>query len=429
VLSIANDTLWEYVDFVIILAIGLYLTFKSKFFQVRTIFSPFETFKALRHATHADTECGLGPLRLYFTSMGGAIGIGNLGGVVAAVSIGGPGGLFWMWIAVFVGMLVKYAEIFLGIKYRIRNKSGGYDGGAMYYLARAYNCKWVPALFCVLMCIYGTEIYQFKVVQDALVDTYGLNRIVVVVMMLAGTLYVTLGGINRLAIICSTLMPFFLLLYACISIYVIYKSDVEFFAMLADVVKSAFTGHAAVGGFVGSSFATTVQQGMSNAVYSGDIGMGYDSVIQSETRIIKPAVQARTAMFSLFTDCSICSMTVLLVLSTGQWKAGYAHGFDYLVAALSDYVPHVKQIITVLFFLAGWTTILGYQAVAMKSAKKLSEHGPMIYLCYAMVAFIAFSFVDQNFARMVMFVAGGVIVLVNLIGIFRLRHELEFTRW
>ncbi|MDR1907349.1 MAG: amino acid carrier protein [Holosporales bacterium] len=429
VLGVINDTLWEYVDFFIILAIGLYLTIKSGFFQVRTIFSPIETFNALRQTVHtSDDDSGIGPFRLYFTSMGGSIGVGNVGGIVAAVSIGGPGGLLWMWVAVFVGMLVKYAEIFLGIKYRVKNKSGGYDGGAMYYLARAFSYKWIPSLFCVLMCIYGTEIYQFKVVQDAIVDAFGIERVVVVGVLLATSIYITVGGVNRLSAVCTVLMPLFLLVYTVVCIYVISKSHVNFGDMFADVFTSAFKGRAAVGGFVGSSFVNTVQQGMSNAVYSGDIGMGYDSVIQSETRISTPSVQARTAMFSLFTDCTICTLTVLLVLSTGQWCAGHAHGFDAVVAALSGHVPYVKHLIALLFGLAGLTTILGYLAVAMKSAKKLSEKGPVIYLTYAICSFILFSFLDQNFARMVMFIAGGIIVLINLIGIFRLRHELRFSR-
>ncbi|MDR1208365.1 MAG: amino acid carrier protein [Holosporales bacterium] len=428
-MHVMNDTLWEYVDFYIILAIGLYLTFKSNFFQIRTIIRPRETFRHLKRISEDDRiNGGIRPLRLYFSSMGGSIGIGNIGGIVSAVSIGGPGGLFWMWVAVFVGMLVKYAEIFLGIKYRVKNKSGGYDGGAMYYLSHAFNSKTIPAFFCILMCIYGTEIYQFKVVEDAFVETFGLNRIAVVACLLGLTTYVTVGGVKRLSSVCTVLMPIFLALYTFVCVYVIIRSNVNFGELFSDVLKSAFSGRAAVGGFVGSSFMTTVQQGMSNAIYSGDIGMGYDSVIQSETQISEPGIQARTAMFSLFTDCTICTLSVLLVLCTNQWSAGYTHGFDFVVAALSPYVPGVKQLMAVFFALAGLTTIFGYQAVATKSAKTLSPKGPSIYLIYSIAAFIAFSFLDQNFAREIMFIAGGLIVLVNLIGIFVLRKEIQFSR-
>lgn len=172
-----------------------------------------------------------------------------------------------------------------------------------------------------------------------------------------------------------------------------------------------------------------VHQGMSNAVYSGDIGMGYDSVIQSETQLTRPDIQARTAIFALFTDCLICTLTVLLVLCTGEWCSGCHHGFDCVVAALKNYVPHVRELMAVFFFLAGWTTVLGFMSVGLKSAKALSpKKGPVIYMTYAILAFICFSFVDQNHARLVMYVAGGLLMLINLAGIFRLRHAIEFPK-
>jgi AGCS family alanine or glycine:cation symporter len=385
-----------------------------------------KTFRELMTPTKKERLNGVNPIRLYFTSMGGSIGVGNVGGIVAAVSIGGPGGLFWMWVAVFVGMLVKYAEIFLGIKYRVLNKNGVYDGGAMYYLSKAFKWKVIPTLFCVLMCIYGTEIYQFKVVEDALVNAFNINRYVVMLALLAGTGYVMIGGVNRLSVVCSILMPFFLLVYTFVCLYVICKSDAKMVSILAEVFKSAFTGHAAVGGFLGSTFSQAVQQGMSNAIYSGDIGIGYDSVIQSETQLSSPKVQARSAIFTLFTDCAICTLTVLLVLCTDQWKSGCAHGFDCVVLSLSPYFPYVKQLMAVLFFLVGWTTIIGYLAVAMKSAKAISPKLTVYYIVYAVCSFIIFSFLDQNFARLIMFIAGGLMMLINLLGIFKLRKEISF---
>lgn len=424
--SQVNEFLWGYVNFYLILAIGIYFTFKSKFFQFRTVLRPRKTFKALLQTTPNEQKKGISPLKLYFTSMGGSIGIGNIGGVVTAVTIGGPGGLFWMWVAVFAGMLVKYAEIYLGIKYRKPNKEGGYDGGASFYLAKAFRSRWVPVAFCLLVCIYGTEIYQFKVVEDVLVSTFSMSRYVSMAILLAGTLYVTLGGVNRLSDVCSVLMPFFFLLYTGICVYVIARSPTPLLPLLGTVVKSAFSGQAAVGGFLGSSFVVAAQQGMSNAVYSGDIGMGYDSVIQAETQHKDPGIQAQTAIFSLLTDSLICTLTVLVVLCTGQWCSGCQHGFDCVVASLAPYFPHIREVMALLFFLAGWTTVLGFLAVGVKTAKSLSPKGPVIYLTYAVVAFVVFSFVDQNNARLVVYIAGALLMLLNILGIFKLRNEIQF---
>ncbi|GHS91350.1 sodium/alanine symporter protein [Alphaproteobacteria bacterium] len=425
--SSLDEILWGYVDFYIILLIGLYFTFKSKFFQFKTCAHPFRAFHDLATLTDSEKKKGVNPISLYFSSVGGAIGIGNIGGVVGAVSLGGPGGLFWMWVAVLCGALVKYAECYLGILYRKPNEHNSYDGGAMFYLKHVFPGKSVPTLFCVLLCIYGAEVFQFKVVEDVFVETFHWNRILVLAGLLAGTFYVLLGGVLRLSKVCRLLMPIFLLLYTSVCLYVIAQHASELSGLFRQVFKTAFTGQAAVGGFAGSSFVIAVQQGMSKAVYSGDIGMGYDSVIQSETQITHPHIQARTSIFTLFTDCFICTMTVLLVLVTGQWCSGQTHGFDCVVAALSPYFSHVPELMALFFFLAGWTTILGYLTVGLKSAKALGSKGPIVYMLYAFSVFTLFSFVDQNSARLVMSIAGGFMILINLAALFKLRKEISFS--
>ncbi|MDR0677600.1 MAG: amino acid carrier protein [Holosporaceae bacterium] len=428
IIDFLEDILWSYIDFILIMTIGCYLSFKSKFFQIKTIFSPRETFRSILKKTKQKETNGISPIRLYFSSMGGSIGIGNVGACITAVSIGGPGGLFWMWVAVFIGMLVKYAEIFLGIKYRTQNKTGGFDGGAPYYLMHAFRPKWIAIVFSFLLCIYGVEIFQFKVIEDAFVEAFGINQYIAMVLLLTGTIYVTLGGIKRLSTICTALMPFFLVVYTVVCIYAIYNSNVDFVDLLKIVLESAFIGHAPIGGFAGSTFAMAVNYGMSKAVYSGDIGMGYDAVIQSETRIADPCAQARTAIFSLFTDCAICTLTVILVLSTGQWCASHKTVFDCVVTALSKYLPHTKKLMAIFFFLAGWTTVLGYLAVGMKCAKVISSSiGQKLYLVYAVCAFMLFSFLDQSIALTLMSVSGGLLLLINLIGIFKLRNEIKFS--
>lgn len=428
ILDCFQEFLWGYIDFILILSFGVYFTLKSKFYQFRTVIHFKRVLKELCDVSAGDKQYGIKPIKLYFTSIGGSIGLGNIVAIIAVVSIGGPGGLFWMWVSVFAGMLVKYAEVYLGILYREKNQNGGYDGGPMFYLKKAFNGTFIAKLFCFLMCIYGIEIYQFKVVEDVLVSTFSINRFVVLGCLLFGTMYVTLGGVNRLAHICSILMPFFLVTYTCICLWIIFHNCGSLGTALSSVFKSAFTGHAAIGGFAGSCFITTARAGLSNAVYSGDIGMGYDSVIQSETQHKNPEIQARMAIFALLTDCFICTLSVLLVLSTGVWNDGSFHGFEFIVNAFRGYFPHAEILLAVFFFLVGWTTILGFLAVGFKSAKALSiKNGRKIYLVCAFVSFIVFSFVDQNDARLIMYTAGGLLMFINLIAIFKLRDKIKFS--
>ena len=120
----------------------------------------------------------------FFASVGGMIGIGNVVGIVTAVQIGGPGALLWVWVAALAGTIIKYSEIFLGLKHRVKNDRGGYDGGPMYFLRRAFNNQWIPIFVSILLCIYGVEIYQFAVVTDSLTVNFDLNRYAVMGVLL-----------------------------------------------------------------------------------------------------------------------------------------------------------------------------------------------------------------------------------------------------
>jgi AGCS family alanine or glycine:cation symporter len=475
IVNVLQEFLWEYINFFLILAIGLYFSIKTSFFQFRVFRYTKQTMRALSAKKCGDQstevadapatpqvlraastspkaastspkvdpeesknglaptatsrkKSNITPIRLYFTSIGGSIGLGNVVAIVTTVSIGGPGGIFWMWIAVFVGMLVKYGEVYLGIRYRQPNSSGGYDGGPMYYLNKAFNVKFASKLFCILMCVYGVEIFQFSVIENAIVDTFGVNKIVVIAVLLLATLYVTLGGVNRLACVCIVCMPVFILIYTALCIFIIASSNESFIHLLQQICSSAFTGQAAIGGFAGSTFITAAQYGMSNAVYSGDIGMGYDSVIQAETPLNRPNIQARTVVFSLLTDCFICTMTVLVVLSTGVWKEIYESEFGMIVAALKPYCANIQYFLTFFFFLIGWTTILGFLTVGVKSAKFLSAtKGRLVYMVYAVVMFLLFSFLEQTKARLIMYLIGGCLMLMNIVAIFILRREIDFS--
>jgi AGCS family alanine or glycine:cation symporter len=421
-----QEFLWQYVNFFLILTIGLYFSIKSSFFQFRVLSRLRQTIRLLSSAS-SKQNAGVGPIRLYFTSIGGAIGLGNVVAVVTTVSIGGPGGVFWMWVAVFAGMLVKFGEVYLGIRYRQPNASGGYDGGPMYYLGNAFKCKFAAPLFCVFVCIYGVEIFQFRVIEDVVADTFGINRWLVMAFLLAITVYVTLGGVNRLSLICVVCMPIFLVTYTALCLFIIASGDESFLSLLRQIFSSAFTGQAAVGGFAGSTFLVAAQHGMANAVYSGDIGIGYDSIIQAETRLSDPGIQARTVVFSLLTDCFVCTMTVMVALSSGAWKGVHANEFALITSALKPYCANVQYFLAVFFFLIGWTTILGFLAVGMKSAKFLSAtNGKKFYLAYAIAMFLLFSFVEQSQARLIMYLSGAFLMLMNITAIFILRKDIDF---
>lgn len=430
-LSAADSFLWGYVGFILVVLAGLYFSFTSKFFQLRVLLSPLKTLAALRATPGSQ---GVSPLRLYFASVGGMIGLGNIVMVMSAVLIGGPGSLFWLWISSLFGMLIKYSETYLGLKYRVKNARGGYDGGPMYFLAKAFSSSkfaslTVPAIAAVLLCIYGIEVGQFVVLADTFTNFFAIDRMIIVLILLSLVLYGGFGGVERLAKICSGLMPIFIILYVGLCLFVIAHHLDEILPMLALVVKSAFVGHAPLGGFIGGSMMLACQFGAARAVYSGDIGIGFDSVINSESKALRPEHQARLAIFAGATDSFICTMSILVVLLTGIWKLSPALAYSECVSsALAMHIPFASSFMACLIFLTGYTTLIAYLAVGTKCANYLfPNHGKNIYFVCAVSGFIAFSYLDQEKALLIMSLSGVLLMIINIAGIWRLRREIEFV--
>ncbi|OFW69232.1 MAG: hypothetical protein A2X70_02885 [Alphaproteobacteria bacterium GWC2_42_16] len=421
---------WSYVGFTIVTAVGLYFSFRSGFYQLSVLAHPIRTIRAVQRSSKGGE--GINPFRVYFASVGGMVGLGNIVIVITAVNLGGPGALFWLWVAAFCGTLIKYAEIYLGMKFRIDDGRQGHHGGPMIYLQRAFQTKFfsktIPVLYCSLLAIYGVEISQFVVVTDTLADLSPSHYYFILAAVLILTLYGGFGGIRRLANISTALMPPFIIGYVALCLYVILLHAPELPHLFKDIFMTAFTGHAAVGGFVGSSMLTALQLGTARAVYSGDLGIGYDSIIQSESQARDPGTQACLSIFGVATDSLICTMSVLVVLVTGYWKTDVP-ACHAVSSAFSHYLPYVDIFMAVLIFIAGYTTIIAYLAVGEKAAHWLFPRAGRIgYFIFATLAFIGFSFLEQCHAVTVMSLSGGLLVLTNLLGIWKLRHEVVFKK-
>lgn len=417
---------WGYLAFILILLLGLTLTIKTRFFQIRAFPSILKTFFSLMKKQ--PEARGVHPLKVFFASVGGMIGIGNIVGIITAIQIGGPGALFWVWMAALVGTVIKYSEVFLGLKHRVVNDKGGYDGGPMYFLQLAFNNRWIPILVSALLCIYGVEIYQFAVVTDSLTTNFDINRYVVMASLLLLILYSSSGGISRLGKVCAWIMPAFVILYALMSFWIIFKEAALLPDVLKNVLVSAFTGHAAVGGFAGSSVLLAIQHGISRAAYSADIGIGYDSIIQSESNTVHPERQARLAVLGVCIDNFICTLSILVVLLSGIWKSPeQIQGSLIVQTALSQYFPYMHIFMPVFLFVAGYTTLIAYFCVGIKCARFLNpKYGMPLYIAYGTISWIFFSFFDQTQALLVMSLSGACLLIANLLGIFILRNQIVF---
>ncbi len=201
-------------------------------------------------------------------------------------------------------------------------------------------------------------------------------------------------------------------------------------ALLETVFASAFKGHAAVGGFAGSSLLMTIRYGVGRAAYSADIGMGYDSSMQVESRVSHPENQAKLAIFGVYVDNFFCSLTCIVVLLTGVWTAAPLVEPSLAVqAALLPYFPFVTKLLPIFFFIAGFTNIVAYFSVGVKTAHHLfPKNGKQIYLLYGLIAMPFFSYLGGGYALLLMSLSGAGLLILNLTGIYRLRKQVLFVQ-
>jgi len=428
-LQTINHYYWSYVGWIIITLTGIYITIHSRGLQFKALFHFRSNIKQIYAIARDSQADGIHPFKLYFASVGGTVGLGNIVYISVAIMIGGPGSIFWMILASLSGMLLKYAEIYLGVKYRVKNEQGGFNGGPMYFLQRAFTSKKVAYVFACLLCFYGVEISNFLIIVDRIEYSFDWNRNVIIIVFLAIILYSSLGGIKRLANICSSIMPFFMGIYVLIACYIIGANATYIPSFFKTVCISAFQGHAPLGGFMGSSMILAAYMGVSKTVYSGDIGLGYDAIMQSETCIANPKIQAILAIYALFTDTIICILTNTMLGLTGSWYTlNELAPSDIVAQLLSQYIPYSGFFMTCLLFFAGYTTIIAYLSVGTKCAEFISpKYGKLIYLIYAVFAFIYFCSFSQNKVIVIMELLSGMLVLLNLAGILKLRKEIDFN--
>ena len=286
----------------------------------------------------------------------------------------------------------------------------------------------MPKVVCVILCVYGIEIAQFNVVTTSLSQNYGVNIYLVIAVLLALVLYAGIGGVDRVGQVCSMIIPVFTVSYVGMGLWVLINNAAAIPEALTTVFTSAFTGHAAVGGFAGSGLILAMGQGIRFGCYTGDIGVGYASVIHSETQQESPSKQAALTIMEIFLDTFvIVTTTILLILVTGIWKEPI-HESLLVQTVLNQYFPFAKYFVPLFLLLLGYSTIIAYFVFGLKASEFLSpQYGKKVYFVVAAVGLTVFSFLETRQALDVMSISGGLLLLFNIYGMWRLRKEIVFN--
>ncbi len=360
-----SNFLWGWPLIIIILITAVTLTVQTGGIQFRRFgYMLRTTFGSLFKKEEEKGEGVMRPIKLVLAAMAGTIGTGNIAGVGLAIGIGGPGAVFWLWMAALFSMICKYSEIVLGVKYREWNEeTGEYKSGPMYYIRKGLGSKWAwLAAFYAL--IFGLAYFIMAFVQSntiaiAMHSMLDIKPIVTGIILAVLLLFVVYGGLKSLVKVADVLVPIMTILYFVAAFVIILLNITKLPSVVVLIVKSAFTGSAAVGGFIGSTVVLSMRQGFARAIYSNDGGVGLGAIIHGQAITEHPAKQGMWGIFEVFVDTIIvCTSTALVILFTGVYDSGLK-GLELTSLAFSTGLPGKwlgQALVCISVVLFGYTT-------------------------------------------------------------------------
>ena len=424
VLTQIDDILWGVPLIVLLLGTGIYLTIRLNLLQVfRLPLALKLIFKAQN-----DGKGDVSSFKALCVALAATVGTGNIVGVATAVKLGGPGAVFWMWVAAFFGMATKYAEGLLAVKYRSVDAKGEIAGGPMFYIKNGMGEKWAPmatffAFACILVAFFGIGTFpQVNAIVDSMKIAFGLPVWVTDAIITILVAAITIGGLKNIARVAGKIVPFMAVIYVVVSIGLILMNLNAVPDALALIVRSAFTGEAAAGGFAGSTIMMAMQKGIARGIFSNESGLGSAPIAAAAAKTKWPAEQGLISMTGTFIDTIIiCSMTGLALVLTGVWK-GTAAGAMMTTNAFSSAYGHMGVILlTVSLALFAFTTILGWNYYGERACIYLfGTKGVMPYrlIFIALVASGAYLKLDAIWT--LADIVNGLMAIPNLIALIAL---------
>ncbi|MGC4121664.1 MAG: sodium:alanine symporter family protein [Myxococcales bacterium] len=427
-LDTISGFVWGVPLLVLLCGTHLFLTFRLRFIQR---YLP----TAIKLSVRRESE-GKGDVSQFgalVTALAATIGTGNIVGVATAVALGGPGAVLWMWLTGVFGIATKYAEALLAVEYRVSNEKGQMAGGPMYALERGLKQKWLGVLFAVFTAVAAFGIgcmVQANSISELLKESYSVSPWLSGGVMTAVTAAVILGGIKSIARFCEWLVPFMALFYVlgCLVLLAIHWQAVPGAAVL--IVKSAFTGQAAVGGFVGAGMMQALRYGVARGLFSNESGLGSAPIVAAAAQTRNPVRQALVSSTGTFWDTVVvCLMTGLVVVASGEWQNGL-QGAALTKAAFAS-IPTVGPIVlTVGLLTFVFSTILGWSYYGEKAAEYLfGGRAVLPYRVLWVAAVMAGSVVSLKSVWAFADIANGLMAVPNLISLLALNGVIvKLTR-
>lgn len=456
--NVINDFVWVKLGLVLLLGTGILMTVLTKFFQVTHIGHWFKnTLGSLlqKNVAGHTKDKSISQFQALCTALAATIGVGNIAGVAAAIVTGGPGAVFWMWLAAFFGMMTNYSENILGIFFRRKNVHGEWSGGAMYYLKDGLGgykgCKMIGKILAILFAVFAVlasfgignmgqvnkivanieSAFPIKALTSVEVGDVTLYSVVIGFALLILTALIVIGGLKRIANFAEKVVPFMVVLYVIGSLIIIFTNAGMIIPAFASIFKMAFTVEAAWGGTVGVLISKAVTQGFKRGVFSNEAGLGSSVMVHSNSNVVEPVRQGMWGIFEVFADTMVvCTMTSLTILTSGVINletgvlAEGATGDATLVASAFDTIFTFggvrvgSMFIAIVLLLFAFTTVLGWSHYGTKAWEFLfGTKATIIYKVIFTLMIMSGALMTSSLAWDISDTFNGLMMIPNLIGV------------
>lgn len=437
--SAVNDFIWGVPAMICIIGVGLYLSIRTRFLQIRKFpYAIKTTFGRIFRKKDA-SDGAITPFQAVCTALAATVGTGNIAGVAGAIAIGGPGAVFWMWVSAILGMCTKFSEVTLAVHFRETNGNGELVGGPMYYIKNGLSKNWhfLAYLFAIFgaLTVFGTgnatqvntittainsALLNYNVIGQDSVKTVNLVIGIVIAILVA---MILLGGVKRIAQVTEKLVPFMALFYIILALGVVFLNIKNVPFVFSSIFYGAFHPSAVTGGIVGSFFLS-MKKGVSRGIFSNEAGLGTGSIAHACADTQKPVKQGLFGIFEVFTDTIlICTLTALVILCSGvSVNYGQAAGAELTISGFTATYGNWVSIFTAIAMCCfAFSTILGWGLYGARCVEFIfsSKVIKIFMVAYSLVAILGAT-VDLGLLWSIAETFNGLMSIPNLIAVFLL---------
>ena len=431
VLKNIDGIVWGPPLLILLVGTGIYFTFKLNFIQMFKLPLAIK-YLFLNDDDKSDNEAKgeVSSFAALCTALSATIGTGNIVGVATAIATGGPGALFWMWVAAFFGMATKYAEGVLAIKYREVDENGEMSGGPMYYIEKGVGNKFLAnmfAFFGIAVALLGIGTFgQVNSISKAALISFNIPIWFTAIIITILVTLVTLGGIKRISNVAEKIVPTMAILYIIGALLVLICNFKAIPSAITLIIKSAFNPSAALGGTTGITISLAIQMGIGRGVFSNEAGLGSAPIAAAAAKTKYPVKQGLISMTGTFIDTIIiCTMTGLAIVLTGSFNSGL-EGAAMTTFAFENGLPFAiigKYIVNIGLIFFAFTTIIGWNYYGERCIQYLIGIKGIKFYKIIFIALVGVGpFLSLNLVFIIADIVNGLMALPNLIGLIKLRN-------